>query len=99
MDDQAIHVALMEHALVKLDILEANVSPAKVITTKLKINVKLAIVIAMEDQAFHVALTEYALVILDILEANVSLAKRVITKEVINVTVSKYPYLKSHYYV
>ena len=27
-DNQAIHVTQMEHALVKLDILEVNVSPA-----------------------------------------------------------------------
>ena len=72
MDDQAIHVALMEHALVKLDILEANVSLAKMITTKLEINVKLAIVIAMEDQVILVALMEHVIVKLDILEVNVS---------------------------
>ena len=48
MDDQAIHVALMEHVLVKLDILEANVSPAKVVTTKEVINVILATAIIME---------------------------------------------------
>ena len=86
----------MEHVLVKLDILEANVNLAKVVTTNLEINVKLAIVIAMEDQAFHVAQMEHVNVKLDILEANVSLAK-VVTKEVIDVTVSKNPYLKSAY--
>ena len=76
---QRVIKALQDHKLVKLDILGANVILAKVVTTKLEMNVKLAIVIAMDDQAIHVALMEHVLVKLDILEANVSPANVITT--------------------
>ena len=40
MDDQVFHVTLLEHAGVNLDTMEGNASPAKVVTTKVVINVK-----------------------------------------------------------
>ena len=42
MDDQVFHVTLLEHVVVILDTVEANVSPAKVVTTKVEINVKVS---------------------------------------------------------
>ncbi len=42
MDDQVFHVTLLEHADVILNMMERNVSPAKVVTRKLVIDAKVS---------------------------------------------------------
>ena len=56
---------------VKLDTLEANVSPAKLVTTKRVFNVNLATAIPMDDQVFPAIILVFVDVKLDILEASV----------------------------
>ena len=71
---------------VKMVLKGRNVCPAKVNTTKVEMNVFLAIAILMVDQVIHVTLLENVLVVkLDTLETNVSPAKVVTTKVIINV--------------
>ena len=55
----------------KQDILAANVSLAKAVTTKVEINVNHATVIPTDDQRFHATLLANVIVKVDILEANV----------------------------
>ena len=71
---------------VKMVLKGRNVNPAKVNTTKVEMNVFLAIAIHMVDQVIHVTLLEYVLdAKLDIVETNVSPVTVIITEVVMNV--------------